>query len=152
MFWKKAKKRSDEFEIHAPEQGGQKSGAVQKKKILLIDDEVVLTRMVKLNLEATGRFEVKTENDSKQALSTAHEFQPDLIFLDIVMRDIEGSEVADRLQGDSALSRIPIVFLTATITPAEVGSSGGVIGGQHFLAKPVTTADLVNCIERFTGK
>ena len=52
----------------------------KKTKLLVIDDEVHLTRMVKINLEGTGRFEVLEENHGSRGLATAHAFKPDLIF------------------------------------------------------------------------
>ena len=49
-----------------------------KKKILIVDDEPMFTRMVRLNLEKTGSYEVKEENDARQAFQTAEQFRPDL--------------------------------------------------------------------------
>jgi len=118
-----------------------------KKKILLVDDEVSFARAVRLNLEAEFDYEVTVVNQGAQALETARRFRPDLIFLDLVMPDIEGSEVARYIRSDSQLKNTPIVFLTATVTREETGSRGGVIGGETFLAKPVTVEELVKCIE-----
>jgi DNA-binding response OmpR family regulator len=120
-----------------------------KLKILLVDDEPALTRILKMNLEATGRFEVMVENKGSQALKTAKAFGPDLVFLDIVMPDIEGSEVARQLKADEKLKSVPIVFLTATVTPDEIRTYGNVIGGNPFLAKPATLEQVLQCIERF---
>jgi CheY-like chemotaxis protein len=50
------------------------------KKILLVDDEAALTRIIRLNLEQTGRFEVREENRGANAVRVAREFMPDLIF------------------------------------------------------------------------
>ena len=46
----------------------------------------------------------------------------------------------------------PLVFLTATVLKEEAQAAGGVIGGYNFLAKPATTAEIINCIEKHTGK
>ncbi len=118
-----------------------------KKKVFIVDDEEALLRMLKLNLEATGIFEVKTESKPKQALQTAKNFAPDIIFLDIVMPEMEGSEVANLMKEDKALKRVPIVFMTATVTAEEVKSAGDEIGGQRFIAKPVNTKQLTECIK-----
>ena len=125
---------------------------MEKRKILVVDDEVSLSRMVKLNLEATGRYEVLVENKGSLALQAARKFKPNLILLDIVMPDLEGSEVAQQVKADPELKNTPIVFLTATVTTEEVGMSGGTIGGQPFLAKPVTAAQLVDCIDKHVAK
>ena len=123
-----------------------------KKRILVIDDEVSLTQMVKLNLEAAGDYEVEIENEGASAIETAKRFKPDLIFLDLIMPDIEGSDVARHLKTDPKLKDVPIVFFTATITSEEMKKSGGVVGGQTFLAKPVSLKGLIECIEHCTGQ
>lgn len=122
-----------------------------KKKILVIDDEVALTRMLKLNLERTGKYEVRTENFGKKAVAAAKDFQPDLIFLDVMMPDMPGDNVAQELRDDEALGKIQLVFMTAIISKQETNSMGSNIGGNEYLAKPVTTEDLIKVIERILG-
>lgn len=123
-----------------------------KKKILIIDDEESFTRVVKLNLEAIGRYEVRIENKGSLGLKAAQEFKPDLIFLDIFMPDEDGSEVALQLKEDYAVKKIPVVFLTAAVRKEEAKASSGVIGGHPFLAKPVTVQELVFYIEENIDK
>ena len=121
---------------------------MDKKKILIVDDEELFTKLVKLNLEKTGDYEVRVENKGSQGLAAAREFQPDLILLDILMEDMEGSEVASQLKNDANTKDIPVVFLTAVVRKEEVESGCGVIGGRPFIAKPVSVNELVDCIER----
>lgn len=120
----------------------------RKKKILFVDDEPAIGQLFKNRIESTGPYEVKIETRGTNALSVARSFRPDLIFLDIMMPDMEGSEVALQIKEDSSLQDVPIVFLTAAVTPEEVHSKGGVIGGQTFLAKPWDNKQLLECIER----
>ena len=87
-----------------------------KKRILVVDDEPEITFMVKLNLEQTGRYEVRTENLGRRAIEAAREFRPDLILLDVMMPDMLGSEIAEQLQADPKLRAIKFVFLTAMVT------------------------------------
>lgn len=122
-----------------------------KKKILVVDDEVALTRMIKLNLERTGKYEVKTENFGKKAVTAVKDFQPDLIFLDVVMPDMTGDEVAQELRDDEALGKIKLVFMTAIVSKQETNSMGSNIGGNEYLAKPVTAEDLIKVIDRILG-
>jgi len=68
------------------------------KKILVVDDEAVLTKMIKMNLERTGNYEVRTENQGSKALQATREFKPDLIFMDVMMPDMSGDEAIDRNQ------------------------------------------------------
>jgi two-component system, OmpR family, response regulator len=123
----------------------------RKKRILLIDDEPAFTRLMKLNLEANGVYEVRVENDGHQAVATARAWRPDMIFLDVIMPDIDGGQVAAELRADPGLTRTPIVFLTAVVSKNEVIERGDVIGGQTFLAKPVSVADVVSTIEKFAA-
>ena len=121
------------------------------KRILVVDDEIALTRMVKMNLENAGDFVVRTVNQGSEAVSAAREFMPDLIFLDVMMPDMSGDEVALELREDPVLAEIPMVFMTAIVTKSETGSTGANIGGNEFLAKPARTADLLAVIEKMTG-
>ncbi|OGW75981.1 MAG: histidine kinase [Omnitrophica bacterium RBG_13_46_9] len=121
---------------------------MNKKKILIIDDEAGFTKLIKLNLEKTRRYEVRTENVGSRGLASAIEFKPDLILLDILMPDIEGSSVAAQIKDEEKTKDIPIVFLTAIISKEEEHSDGGIIGGYPFVAKPVDMDDLIGCIEK----
>lgn len=120
---------------------------MEKKRILIIDDEPSFTRMVRLNLEKTGLFEVKEENRAAGALNSAREFRPDLILLDVIMPTMDGGDVAAQIQNDRLLKGTPIVFLTATVSQREAGPTGLLnSGGCLFLAKPVSVEALVKCI------
>jgi two-component system OmpR family response regulator len=117
---------------------------MNKKKILVVDDESGFTRLLKLTLP---RYEIKEENDARQAVRTAKEFKPDLILLDVIMPFMDGGDLASQIRAESSLKHIPIVFLTAIVTSPEAGTGAREIGGFPFLAKPVSTASLTRCIE-----
>jgi DNA-binding response OmpR family regulator len=121
------------------------------KRILVVDDEVALTRMVQMNLERAGDYEVMTVNQGSEVLKVAREFRPDMIFLDVMMPDKSGDEVAEELREDPALSKTPFAFMTAIVTKDETDAMGTNIGGNEFLAKPVKTEELVAMIEKMTG-
>ncbi len=123
-----------------------------KQRILLIDDEKSFTQMLKLNLEMSGLYEVREENRGVHALATAREFEPDLIFLDIMMPDIDGDEVAAQLKADPRLRKSSIVFLTAVASKQEVENHNGFIGGHPFLAKPASTGEVIQCIRKHLGE
>ncbi len=107
---------------------------------------------MKLNLDQTGRYEVKTENKGSLALTAAKEFKPDLILLDILMLDMGGSEVAAQIKNNEDTKNIPIVFLTAVARKEEVEEASGIIGGHPFIAKPVTAEELIDFIEKNISK
>ena len=125
---------------------------MEKKRILIVDDEASFTRMVKLNLEKTGQFEVREENKATYALAAAREFKPDLIILDVIMPNLDGGDIFGQLQSDRQLKGTPVIFLTATVSPREAGVKGFNSGGALFLAKPVTLENLIACIHDHVRK
>ena len=118
-----------------------------KKRILLVDDEPRVTRLLRLHLERTGAYEVKEVNQGSLALSVARQFKPDFILLDVVMPDMDGGEVASNIAADASLKNIPIVFLTATVSKEEQG----IISGYPFIAKPATGEQVIDCIQQHLG-
>src|ERR1035438_2265889 len=109
----------------------------KKKRILVVDDEPSITRLLKLNLEQAADYEVETVNVSKAALLIAERFHPDLILLDVMMPGLDGGNLASQLETSPELSGVLIVFLTAAVTREEVREHDGLGGGLPFLAKPV---------------
>jgi len=122
------------------------------KRILIVDDETGFTRLLKLILEKKGVFQVQVENDGLQAVNTARKFKPDIIFLDVVMPNIDGGDVASLIKADPILTHVPIVFLTAIVSQKEANRQySGEIGGFIFLAKPVNIDTMIECIEQHLG-
>lgn len=121
---------------------------MSKKRVLLVDDEVAVTRSLGLYLEATGNYEVRMVNRGREAVPAAREFKPHLVLLDLMMPEVDGTEVASRMYEDPELKTVPIVFLTALVKKSEVGVEGSEIGGHPFLAKPIDPDMVVECIER----
>lgn len=124
----------------------------RKIKVLLIDDEEDFCHFVKLNLERTGEFEVLVAAKAMAGIGMAKKNLPDVILLDILMPDMDGSQAAETLLQEPATKKIPILFLTALAQKKEVESSGGVIGGRTFLAKPITADELVARIKSVLEK
>src|SRR5215471_17864346 len=116
------------------------------RRILIVDNDKNATHLVKILLEKTGRYQVFEENDSTRALETARNFRPDLIFLDVVMPDQDGGEIAAQIQADPELQGTPIIFLTALVTRTEA-NAGLHIDGHSFLAKPINIQELIKAIE-----
>lgn len=119
-----------------------------KKKILIVDDETNLTMLVKLNLEKTGRYEVREENRARKALASAREFKPDLVLLDVMMPDLDGGDVLAQLKDDVNLRNVPVVFLTATVLKEDLAKQGGKIGGHPFIPKPFKAEVLLDQIKK----
>jgi two-component system alkaline phosphatase synthesis response regulator PhoP len=121
---------------------------MKKSRILVIDDNIHATRMVKLILETTGLYEVRGLNKPAESLAVAREFKPDLVLLDVNMPDVGGGDVAFMIRSDKEFERTPIVFLTSLISEREGQSKGVLVGGFHFVAKPPRVDRMVDCIER----
>ena len=124
----------------------------EKAKILIIDDEEDFAYFIKLNLESTDRFEVLTSTSGQDGINLAMEKKPDLIFIDILMPEMHGTEVAEILLQNRATKSIPMIYLTAVATKKDVETKGGVIGGRQFIAKPVTAEELIEVIESVLGE
>jgi len=122
-----------------------------KKTILVVDDEINLTHMLKRGLEATGKYQVVEENDGSRAIATARRVRPDLVILDVMMPEVDGGTIAAELAETQELKHVPVVFLTAILTKEETEPTGSLIGQHTFLAKPVNLRNLITCIENHTG-
>jgi CheY-like chemotaxis protein len=121
---------------------------MEKIKILVVDDDPKLSRLVKLFLEQTKRYTVREENRSAHAVETAREFQPEAVLLDVDMPGKDGGQVQLELADDPYLKRLPVMFFTSLISPAEAGKHEVLRGGMPFLAKPVNPTALVQAVER----
>jgi two-component system, OmpR family, alkaline phosphatase synthesis response regulator PhoP len=122
---------------------------MNEKKILFIDDEDDFCFFVKLNLEKMGNYKVFTASRGKEGIRLAKQHKPDLIFLDIMMPEMDGGQVAEILLEDDSTSEIPVIFLTAVIKQEEVLENEGQIGGRDFIAKPVTPERIIEKIETY---
>jgi CheY-like chemotaxis protein len=116
------------------------------RRILIVDNDKNTTHLVKILLERTGRYVVFEENDSTRAHQTARNFRADLIFLDVVMPNRDGGEIAAQIRADPELQNTPIIFLTALVTRAEA-KAGVQIDGHSFLAKPISIQELIEAVE-----
>lgn len=123
------------------------------KRILAIDDEADVTDIIKLQLESRGGYQVLTENDATVAIRTAREFSPDLVLLDIMMPDVDGSELAAQMLSDRELKDTPIVFLTALVSTQEIKSGSLGVGTRTYFPKPIDFDALTQCIQQtLSGK
>ena len=119
----------------------------RKTRVLIIDDGVEFTNIVKLTLELKGQYEVCVENNPLNALATAQRFRPGLVLLDVIMPELDGGEVQRQFKADASVSHIPIIFLTATVRQKDVDEHNGIIDGAAYIAKPVTADGLIKAIE-----
>jgi two-component system, OmpR family, response regulator len=122
-----------------------------RRKVLVVDDEVAFTRLLRLGLEGTCGFTVEVVNNPRDALVRAEQFKPDIIVLDVMMPQLDGGDLATRIRANGKLQRVPIVFLTAAVKRAELPPGGGLIGGLRFLAKPLELEEVRLCLAECLG-
>ena len=120
------------------------------KKILLIDDDAGIIKMVKSNLMKEG-FSVLTATTGERGLQIAKSNKPDLILLDVILpTKVKGREVCVRLKRDSETRDIPVVFLTAKDSPDDIKAEME-IGAVSHLTKPVNFFKLLSEVKRILG-
>jgi len=112
----------------------------EKKRVLIIDDSVVIQRLVQARLRADG-FEVATGNDGSEAIELAKNFQPDVILLDIDMAVMNGFDACRALKDNSTTSSIPVIFLSSQ-TRTEDKVRGLDIGAIDYVTKPFDPVEL----------
>ncbi len=122
----------------------QSDALIQKPKILIVDDEAELPKLIKV---AVSRYDICNETDSRRAHATARGFRPDLILLDVMMPHLDGGDVAAQIRSDPLLNSVPIVFFTALVTAGETAKHP-FFGGYPFIAKPLTPQKLAEQIDR----
>jgi two-component system phosphate regulon response regulator PhoB len=118
---------------------------IEKKKILVVDDEPDVTDLVAYHLKAKA-FHVETLNDATASISKARSYQPDLVILDIMMPHLSGIQVCRILRADPKLSKVPIIFLTAK-AEAHDRIEGLETGADDYLSKPFSPKELVLRVE-----
>lgn len=118
---------------------------MEKKKILVVDDEPDVTDLVAYHLKAKG-FHVETLNDATASIAKARGSNPDLIILDIMMPDLSGIQVCRILRADPKLAKVPIIFLTAKAEPHD-RIEGLESGADDYLSKPFSPKELVLRVE-----
>lgn len=119
-----------------------------KRRILIVDDEPSITQLLRLNLEKTGQFTIRTENDTNQVLCALVEFKPELILLDVMMPGTDGGTLAGKIHATRAFKNVPIIFLTAAVKQEELDARNGVIGGFPYIAKPLNVKGVISVIEK----
>lgn len=115
---------------------------MNKKKILIVDDEEDLLSVLELRLTKNGYFVIKA-NNGNEAIRLAKEKHPDLILLDIWMPGLGGGEVAELLKDTPETKDIPVIFLTCLYTKGDEESLGHTIKGNFFISKPFEENELL---------
>ena len=108
-------------------------------RVLIVDDEPNICALLSATLRLTG-FEVRIANGGHEALIAAEDYQPDLVVLDVMLPDLDGFQVAQRLRSSGV--PVPVLFLTARDS-VEDRISGLTVGGDDYVTKPFSLEEVV---------
>lgn len=115
------------------------------KKVLIIEDDEELVQFMQSVLERV-KYTVSSITKGIGVLELAISFKPDLIILDTLLPDLDGSEVERRLKADSATSHIPILYLSGLLSMEDEKKSQHYGSKSRMLTKPVTTERLIESV------
>lgn len=117
-----------------------------KKKILIVDDEKQIARMLKIRMESMG-YEADVAHDGVEGLEKAQQYRPDLIILDVMMPKMDGFEVCRKLKEDPVFKSTPIIMLS--VKAEEKANDLSVIAGaDDYMPKPFEPEILMEKIRR----
>jgi len=118
---------------------------MEKKKILLVDDERDLVETVTFRLEAGG-YEVLPAYDGQEGLDKARKEKPDLIILDLMLPKMDGYKVCRMLKFDEKYKKIPIIMFTARAQQSDI-EMGKEVGADAYVTKPFEPQALLGKIK-----
>lgn len=113
-----------------------------KRKILVVDDDEELVELLVDVFERDGRFETRTANNGFGAGMLVKEFRPDLVVLDVMLPDINGKEVCQRVRSDKSLESVKIICISGMVEQDKIADLRAV-GADDFMHKPFTVDKLL---------
>ena len=131
-------------------EAARKQEDIQPVRVVLIEDDADLRRVVQLTLQFGASWNVKTAPDGPSGIALVKQLRPDIVLVDLMMPGMDGYEVCRRLVSDDATKRIPIVLLTArqNLDPERVRASGA----RGVITKPFDLDALAPAILRLTSE
>jgi excisionase family DNA binding protein len=116
-----------------------------KRKILVVDDDLELVELITDVLDKDGRFEVRSVNNGFDAGMMVKEYHPDLLVLDVMLPDINGKEVCQRVRSDSTMDDVKIICISGMVEQDKIEDLRA-SGADDFLQKPFEVDQLVDRI------
>jgi DNA-binding response OmpR family regulator len=111
-------------------------------KVLVVDDDPVILELLRLNFEMEG-FEVVSACDGRAGLERAVAEAPDVVVSDIMMPNVDGLEMLQRLRADPETAQLPILLLSAKAQQSEV-QKGLDMGADDYVTKPFDPLELLD--------
>jgi two-component system OmpR family response regulator len=113
-----------------------------KRKVLIVDDDENLVELISDVFKQDARFEVRTTNNGFDAGMLVREFRPDVVILDVMLPDINGKEVCQRVRTDKALDDVRIICISGMVEQDKVADLKAA-GANEFMQKPFSVDKLV---------
>jgi DNA-binding response OmpR family regulator len=113
-----------------------------KKKLLIVDDDAELIELMSEAFDRDGRFDIRTANNGFDAGMKVKEFRPDLVILDVMLPDINGKEVCQRVRSDESLDMVKIICISGMIEQDKVNDLKEA-GANEFIQKPFQVDRLI---------
>ena len=114
-----------------------------KRKALIVDDDEELVELIRDVLEADGRFDVRVANNGFDAGMMVKEYRPDILVLDVMLPDINGKDVCERVRSDSSLDDVKIICISGMVEQDKVAELHEA-GANDFLQKPFEIDTLID--------
>ena len=117
-------------------------------RVLVVDDDPQVVRLLRVNLELEG-YDVVSASDGNEALEAVAAEDPDLVVCDVMMPGIDGTEVVRRLRADNV--KTPVVMLSAKAMRSDM-RKGLDAGADEYVTKPFDPAELIEVVDRLLGR
>lgn len=114
-----------------------------KKQILIVDDEKLITGLLKYRIETELNFKTAAVNSGAEAVELMRSSKPDLLILDMMMPGISGLDVLKIISADESLKSIKVIILSATAKYKEPAAQ---LGYKHYLVKPFKITEIIEKI------
>ncbi len=122
-----------------------------KMNILCIEDEAEMIDLIRLILGRRG-YEVRGANGGRQGLELMRQERPDLVLLDLMMADMDGWEVYQRMKNDAALNDIPVIVVTAKAQSIDRVLGLHIAKVDDYITKPFSPQELLAAVEKVLKK
>ncbi len=116
-----------------------------KRKVLIVDDDEDLVELIADHLERDGRFEIRSANNGFDAGMMVKEYRPDIIVLDVMLPDINGKEVCQRVRSDKTMEDTRIICISGMVEEDKVADLREA-GANDFMHKPFEVEKLIDRI------
>ena len=121
-----------------------------KRRILIVDDEPGIVKMVSKRLEIEG-YEVSSAKDGEEALEMLAGQNPELVILDLMLPKMNGYEVCEKIKSDEHHADVPVILFTA-MAQQQDKKHGFECGAEAYVCKPFTTQELLDKIKELLSK